>query len=158
MRADASPSAERAMHWVCCVSYRVPLFLRLLCRLPSAQKERGWAVFVLCSHFLPLQKCLIAFPCLMLTLVLSCSICCSSIAVAKGGTRVTCEEVRIGANPWQKWFWELEIVWALLSCLWSGRKHLKRFPVFSLKDGVVIPPSRHSLYNLSCKWTGKKVS
>lgn len=142
MRADTSPSAERAMHCVCCVSYIVPLFLRLLCKLPNfAEKctEREGLSSICSLQSLPsLTEMFDSFPCLMLTLDLSYSICCYTVTVAKGGTRVTCEEVRIGGNPWQLWFWELEMVWALLCCLWSGRRHLRRFPVFYLKDGAVI--------------------
>lgn len=52
----------------------------------------------------------------MLTLLFSYSVCHYTIAVAKGGIRVTCEEVGIGGNPWQWWFWELEVVWCGHSC------------------------------------------
>lgn len=138
---------------MCCVSCIVAL--RLLCRLPNAHKERDLAVFVLCSHFLPLQKYLIAFPFSMLTLVHSCSICCYTLAMAKERTGATCEDRSIslvvmvlGARN----------VWALLCCLWSERRHWRRFPVFSLKDRVVIPPSRHcSVSDLSLNWQEVKL-
>lgn len=77
----------------------------------------------------------------MLTLLFSYSVCHYIIAVAKGGIRVTCEEVGIGGNPWQWWFWELEVVWTLLCCLGSGRRHLRKLAVFCLEDGIVTPPS-----------------
>ena len=50
-------------------------------------------------YFLLLQKCLIAFPSLMLTLLFSYSVCRYTITIAKGGIRVSCEEVGIGGNP-----------------------------------------------------------
>lgn len=97
MRADTSPSAERAMHCVCCVSYIVPLFLRLLCKLLNfAEKctEREGLSSICSLQSLPsLTEMFDSFPCLMLTLVLSYSICFYTVTVAKGGTRVTCEEV-----------------------------------------------------------------
>lgn len=36
----------------------------------------------------------------MLTLLFSYCVCCYTIAIAKGGVRVTCEEVGTGGNPW----------------------------------------------------------